>query len=496
MTRYIVTITPPTPNGDLHLGHLSGPFLAADICRRLLRQAGEDTILLSYSDDYQSYMPRKARQLRKETFGLARYNARQIELAMQAAEIDIDCFLQAADSDTFARFAGERFDDIGRLGLLELKATPVFRCDACAVYGYEGLGRGHCNWCGASSDASQCEACARVPDVAHMQGMHCILCGGDMHRVPVTRYVWKIGAQYPAIAEALKALPKRAALETYLADVLRNTSDAWPVTRPGDAGLELDGYPDQPVNTWFMGLAGYQAALADYLAAHPERGAFDDWWTPDTQLVHFLGYDCSYSHAVGYTAQLLARPDGPRPGVYLTNQFLKLDGQDFSTSRGHAVWIREITAQHPVDAIRLYTALCAPENETRDFDRAAFEAWRKAIFDGIVAAYTRDLSAGAAPSAAALPAQLEQRIAGIRGQWARATSLGAFSIAGLAKAALDMAQLTMTECEPGQRHLGWRIFSEMVASVAPSTAAEIDALMAAHGPNRAAPTPEVEIAGV
>ncbi len=59
-----------------------------------------------------------------------------------------------------------------------------------------------------------------------------------------------------------------------------------------------------------------------------------------------------------------------------------------------------------------------------------------------------------------------------------------------------MAQLTMTECEPGQRHLGWRIFSEMVASVAPSTAAEIDALMAAHGPNRAAPTPEVEIAGV
>lgn len=415
MTRYIVTITPPTPNGDLHLGHLSGPFLAADICRRLLRQAGEDTILLSYSDDYQSYMPRKARQLRKETFGLARYNARQIELAMQAAEIDIDCFLQAADSDTFARFAGERFDDIGRLGLLELKATPVFRCDACAVYGYEGLGRGHCNRCGASSDASQCEACARVPDVAHMQGMHCILCGGDMHRVPVTRYVWKIGAQYPAIAEALKALPKRAALETYLADVLRNTSDAWPVTRPGDAGLELDGYPDQPVNTWFMGLAGYQAALADYLAAHPERGAFDDWWTPDTQLVHFLGYDCSYSHAVGYTAQLLARPDGPRPGVYLTNQFLKLDGQDFSTSRGHAVWIREITAQHPVDAIRLYTALCAPENETRDFDRAAFEAWRKSTFDGIVAAYTHDLSAGAAPSAAALPAQLEQRIAGIRG---------------------------------------------------------------------------------
>lgn len=498
MTRHIITITPPTPNGDLHLGHLSGPFLSADICHRLLRQSGADTILLSYSDDFQSYMPRKARQLRKEAFGLARYNARQIDLSMQAADIDIDCFLQAVDSDDFSRLVNERFDDINRLGLWDLKSTPVFRCNACSVYGYEGMGRGHCTWCGASSDASQCEECARVPDVALMQGMHCILCGDHMHRVPVERYVWKIGAQYNAIDQALKQQPKRPALEAYLANVLHNETDEWPVTRPGDAGLALDGYADQPVNTWFMGLAGYQAALAEYLAAHPERGSFEDWWSPDTQLVHFLGYDCSYSHAVGYTAQLLARNDGPRPGVYLTNQFLKLDGKDFSTSRGHAVWIRDITAQHPVDAIRLYIALCAPENETRDFDRASFESWRETTFDQIVAAYTHDLQADVARTDAALSSPLEQSIAHIRGRWERAASLEAFSIAGLGRAALDIAQLTITEFELGQKCRGWQIFSEMVASIAPSTAREIDALIASHEAVHGSSISalEAEIAGV
>ena len=54
MSKFLVTITPPTPNGDLHLGHLAGPFLAGDVCARVLRQLGHETLLVSYSDDYQS----------------------------------------------------------------------------------------------------------------------------------------------------------------------------------------------------------------------------------------------------------------------------------------------------------------------------------------------------------------------------------------------------------------------------------------------------------
>ncbi|MEZ5839496.1 MAG: class I tRNA ligase family protein, partial [Hyphomicrobiales bacterium] len=68
MSRYIVTITPPTPNGDLHLGHLSGPFLGADVCRRALAGAGHDVLFVSYADDYQSYVPRKTEALERDAF--------------------------------------------------------------------------------------------------------------------------------------------------------------------------------------------------------------------------------------------------------------------------------------------------------------------------------------------------------------------------------------------------------------------------------------------
>ncbi len=56
MSRFLVTITPPTPNGDLHIGHIAGPFLSADVFTRVQRQQGHDCVLVSYSDDYQSYM--------------------------------------------------------------------------------------------------------------------------------------------------------------------------------------------------------------------------------------------------------------------------------------------------------------------------------------------------------------------------------------------------------------------------------------------------------
>ncbi|RXT88614.1 hypothetical protein B1F69_19440, partial [Pseudomonas syringae] len=59
MSKFIVTITPPTPNGDLHIGHIAGPFLAADVFTRVQRQRGHECVLVSYSADYQPYRSRK-----------------------------------------------------------------------------------------------------------------------------------------------------------------------------------------------------------------------------------------------------------------------------------------------------------------------------------------------------------------------------------------------------------------------------------------------------
>jgi hypothetical protein len=154
---------------------------------------------------------------------------------------------------------------------------------------------------------------------------------------------------------------------------LQQTDDEWPLTRPGEQAIPLERHPNQPIHTWFAGLAGYRAALREYLAS--SGGDLNDWWNHDTSLVQFLGFDCAYSHVIAYASQLALEQTGPSKLFHFTNRFLQLDGKNFSTSRGHAVWIRDISAKYPVDAVRLYASLYAPEDEVKDFRLADFEKW-------------------------------------------------------------------------------------------------------------------------
>lgn len=480
--KVIVTITPPTPNGDLHLGHLSGPFLAADVCARVLKQKGHDVLLFCYSDDYQSYMLRKARQLRRAPFVLARLNSKQIQLSLEMINIECDHFLQAAESDAFAESATYYYRLVRQAGQLRKKATKVFYCDSCSVYGYEGLGRTHCNWCGASSDASQCEECARAPEIDSIDHMTCMLCQGPMEPRTVERWVWQLGKNFASLREHYRHTPMRPALRTYLDEMLIDESTTWSITRPGDAGLQLDDTAEelreQPIHTWFMGLAGYRATLQEYLEQQPERGQFDAWWNKNTQLVHFLGFDCSYSHALGYAALQSIDQDAPKPGVCLTNQFLKLDGEDFSTSRGHAVWIREIVAQHPVDAIRLFTAIYAPENATDNFDRAHFERWRCEVYDRIVDSYHRDFSQAFARDAnrAEVPVAY---VEAAQKKWQAAASLEQFSISNMATAALEVFESLASIDNLLARQRYWPLFADMVGPLCPDMALELKTLIQA-----------------
>lgn len=90
MSKYIVTITPPTPNGDLHIGHIAGPFLSADVFTRIQRQRGHECVLLSYSDDYQSYMQRKGIETGIEPTVLAQSNTEKIKRSLAAMKISVD----------------------------------------------------------------------------------------------------------------------------------------------------------------------------------------------------------------------------------------------------------------------------------------------------------------------------------------------------------------------------------------------------------------------
>lgn len=477
--KHLVTITPPTPNGDLHLGHLSGPFLAADVRARTLRQQGHDVLLLSYSDDYQSYVLRQARKLQQDRREIVLRNAAAMLSSLRQADIHLSHFLQALDNEYFAAETGRYVQMLVERGQLQTRETWIPYCRSCEVHGYEGFGRGTCNFCDSPSDASQCEVCARTPDVLRMGEIKCVLCNEIMSaRANVTRAFWKIGAQYAAVG-VRHLSSTRAALRDYLAEVLAADDDEWPLTRPGESSIPTGMPQVAQVHTWFAGLAGYRATLREYLDATGRGAELDDWWSPQTTMSHFLGFDCAYSHAVAYAALLSLERSGPQNVHYLTNRFLKLEGEDFSTSRNHAIWIRDVVDRYPVDAIRLFTAAHAPEQESTNFSRQTLERWVAEEYGSRIAHGTwRNLGTQGAPPAA--DSAVSNEIRSLLTHWRRATG-DEFSIVRLA--ALQQQLLALTQATAaGAQSYGWLLFSHCGQALHPSLSNDIDAAVVARNP--------------
>ncbi|MGN2413105.1 methionine--tRNA ligase [Pseudomonas syringae] len=444
MTKFIVTITPPTPNGDLHIGHIAGPFLAADVFTRVQRQRGHDCVLVSYSDDYQSYMLRKGRELDVDPVALANRNSDRIEASLAAINIQPDHWMRPYNNPWFAEAVAEVFNTLRDAGLIEYRDASEPYCPDCEVWGYEAFARGHCNYCGAESDASQCENCAQAPDAELMTGLHCKLCNQPSHWKTAHRAFLKLAAFKPLLSERLLGRQWRKPLDGWLRDTLEHLHD-WGVTRPGDGGLDLHADGSCRVHTWFMGLAGYMAAFREYADKAGQPELFRQYWqSGQGTLVHFLGFDCVFSHAVVYPAQLSALRDIKVQQRFMPNQFLKLDGLNLSTSRNHAIWVGDLAREACADSARLYLASIAPEESEGDFRLQRFKQWRKELFDEffpalLEAGKNHDHSwwSGICGADAGL-------LEALRLQWSRAAEPAQFSMKGLAQVLLDVIAITRT----------------------------------------------------
>ena len=126
MAKTIITATPPTPNGDLHVGHLSGPYLAADVHARFLRARGQDVAYVSSSDDNQSYVVTTAHRLGMEPKALAAQQAERIRETLAQASIAIDAFTVPdwRHDELVQKFFRRLYDD----GVLTRKKKAVFWC--------------------------------------------------------------------------------------------------------------------------------------------------------------------------------------------------------------------------------------------------------------------------------------------------------------------------------------------------------------------------------
>src|SRR5262249_28904621 len=210
--RTLVFSTPPTPNGDLHLGHMSGPYLAGDIWRRYLRAKGVDVRYVTGTDDHQSYVEFKAHQLHESTAETAaRFGARAHQ-ALVDADVVVDRFVQPAEDAAHRERAAALFRHLYDTNKLVKDVAPALYCSGCDRSLFEVYARGRCPHCGSRTAGNGCEECGRPNECVDLVDPTCALCGRTPEIRPLERIVFPL-EPYRA---RLREFVDRAAMSTHL----------------------------------------------------------------------------------------------------------------------------------------------------------------------------------------------------------------------------------------------------------------------------------------
>lgn len=385
--RMLVTAAPPTPNGDLHLGHLSGPYLSGDIYTRALRLQGVDAHFVAGSDDNSIYVKSKGREIGLGPQEAADHFSEAIRETLELAGIELAVFPRPNASRFHKPIVQRFFRDLYDRGLLVEKEVPSPWCERCETYLFEPYIRGNCPHCGSGVVGNTCEDCGRINDCADLVDPACTTCGSR----PVLRTFRRLFFPLSRYTRELHDYYRRVAMNPHLRGLCEKVlADGPPdvaVTHPADWGIEVPvpGYEDQRIYVWLEMAPryfGYAQLLNETLGV--EEGWERYWKSADAGVVHFFGFDNSFYYGMLVPALMLAwDPEVRLPRAFVTNEFYRLDGLKFSTSRGHRILGREMVGRFPRDAARFYLAWTCPEREETNFTLGDFEATaRRELLEG------------------------------------------------------------------------------------------------------------------
>ena len=369
--RTMVCAAPPTANGDLHVGHLSGPYVAGDVHTRYLRLRGVDARYIFGTDDNWSYVKTNGARMGLGPQEAADKVAGEIEATLKAAGIQLEELVRPNTSPHHVRMTQEFFRRLYDNGHLVAREVASPWCDTCDRYLYEAYIRGRCPHCGSPSSGCICEDCGRPNDCADLVGAVCTQCGNTPSRRNFTRLFLPLARWENELREFHRKTPMDTNLRTLCEQILAAGLPEMTVTHVTDWGIPVpvEGFEDQRISV-LCELAPYYFAYAQHL------GDWEAWFkSPDAEVVHFIGFDNAFHYAIFLPAMYMAYDQEVRQAsAFISNQFYRLDDLKFSTSRRHAIWGRELLADVSSDVARFYLAYTRPEVESTSFTLAEFAA--------------------------------------------------------------------------------------------------------------------------
>ena len=360
----VVVAPPPTPNGDLHVGHLSGPYLGADVFTRFERLRGRAVVSAISADDNQSYVVTTAERLGRCPRELARESHADIRHTLEQAGIAFDIVGRPdAAYDSFVRGYLDRLVDAGAFVERSSDALIDARTGRQLIESYVG---GRCPVCFVATCGNICESCGHPNDPSRLIRPMALGAEGGITAEKVKAMVLPLERYRSRLENHYRRQRMRPELTRLLEALLERPLGDFPITYRSDWGLPVQraGWESAVYNVWAEMYPGHLYWTQQAGAAAWERDE-------GVRYVQFIGFDNSFFYAVAHVAISLAADDAGLPVAPLpeivTNQFYMLENSKFSTSQGHVIWGKELLAEWSADPFRLYLCLSNPETQESNF---------------------------------------------------------------------------------------------------------------------------------
>ena len=381
--RTTVTAALPYANGPVHIGHMAGVYIPADIYVRYLRAKGEDVLFVGGSDEHGVPVTIRAK---KEGITVQEVVDRYHEIIKKSFKefgISFDIYSRTT-SKTHHKFASDFFRTLYDKGCLE-EITEEQYCDE--VTGEFLTDRnivGECPRCHAQGAyGDQCEKCGATlsPDEL-INPTNKNNPGHGLVKRPTKNWYLPLGNYQEWLKKWILEDHKEWKSNVYGQCKSWLDMDLQPraMTRDLDWGIPVpvEGAEGKVLYVWFDAPIGYISNTKELCDKEPEKwGTWQKWWQQDdTRLVHFIGKDNIVFHCIIFPVMMKAHGDYIMPDNVPANEFLNLEGDKLSTSRNWAIWLNEYLVDFPgkQDVLRYVLTANAPETKDNDFTWKDFQA--------------------------------------------------------------------------------------------------------------------------
>ena len=374
--RTLVTCALPYANGPVHIGHLAGVYVPADIYVRYLRMKGEDVLFICGSDEHGVPITIKAKKEGCTPQDVVdRYHS-IIKKSFEGFGINFDIYSRTS-SRTHSEVASEFFRKMYDEGkFIEKESEQYFDTEANTFLADRYI-VGTCPKCGnEGAYGDQCEKCGSTLSPDELLNPHSALSGSTPVKKKTKHWYLPLDRYEPWLKEWILDGHKEWRTNVY------GQCKSWidgglqprAVSRDLDWGVPVpvEGAEGKVLYVWFDAPIGYISNSKELLPQSWEK-----WWkSEDTRLVHFIGKDNIVFHCIVFPSMLKAYGGYILPDNVPANEFLNLEGNKISTSKNWAVWLNEYLEQFPgqEDVLRYVLCANAPETKDNDFTWKDFQA--------------------------------------------------------------------------------------------------------------------------